>query len=74
MEITVTYKDSASQSRQKVYNLVGYLNVLGDVLEKKNAPSDPALTSKYTTITFVSKKAPVVNASGHETGQTEEPG
>ena len=74
LEITVTYKDSASQSRQKVYNLVGYLNVLGDVLEKKNAPSDPALTSKYTTITFVSKKAPVVDASGHETGQTEEPG
>ena len=74
LKVTVTYKDSASQSKQKVYNLVGYLNVLGDVLEKKNAPSDPALTSKYTTITFISKKAPVVDASGHETGQTEEPG
>ena len=74
LKVTVTYKDSASQNKQKVYNLVGYLNVLGDVLEKKNAPSDPSLTNQYTTITFVSKKQKVVDASGQETGKTEDPG
>ena len=74
LKVTVTYKDSASESHQKVYNLVGYLNVLGDVLSSKDAPKDETLKNQYTTITFVSKKQKVVDAQGHETSQTEEPG
>ena len=74
LKVTVTYKDSASESHQKVYNLVGYLNVLGDVLSSKDAPQDETLKNQYTTITFVSKKQKVVDAQGHETSQTEEPG
>ena len=70
IKVTVKYKDSTT----RVYNITGSLHVLGDVLEKKNAPADEALKNQYTTITFISKKAPVVDASGHETGQTEEPG
>ena len=74
IKVTVTYKDSADATHTRVYNITGSLQVLGDVLEKKNAPTDPALTNQYTTITFVSKKQKVVDASGHETGKTEEPG
>ncbi|WP_244049091.1 InlB B-repeat-containing protein [Fannyhessea vaginae] len=74
LKVTVTYKDSASENHQKVYNLVGYLNVLGDVLSSKDAPQDETLKNQYTTITFVSKKQKVVDAQGHETSQTEEPG
>ena len=74
IKVTVKYKDSAETTHTRVYNITGALHVLGDVLEKKNAPADEALKNQYTTITFVSKKQKVVDASGHETGQTEEPG
>ena len=74
IKVTVKYKDSAETTHTRVYNITGALHVLGDVLEKKNAPTEQGLKDKYTTITFVSKKQKVVDASGHETGKTEEPG
>ncbi|EFL44006.1 repeat protein [Fannyhessea vaginae PB189-T1-4] len=74
LKVTVTYKDSASESHQKVYNLVGYLNVLGDVLEKKNAPQDETLKDKYKTITFISKKQDAPLQAGQSTPDKEAPG
>ena len=74
LKVTVTYKDSASESHQKVYNLVGYLNVLGDVLEKKDAPTEQALKDKYTSISFVTNKVPVLDEQGHPTQTKEEQG
>ena len=74
IKVTVKYKDSSDATHTRVYNITGALHVLGDVLEKKNAPAEQGLKDKYTTITFVSKKQKVVDAQGHETSQTEDPG
>ena len=74
LKVTVTYKDSASESHQKVYNLVGYLNVLGDVLSSKDAPKDETLKDKYKTITFISKKQDAPLQAGQSTPDKEAPG
>ncbi len=74
IKVTVKYKDSAETTHTRVYNITGSLHVLGDVLEKKNAPSDPALTSKYTTITFVSKKQDAPLKEGQAVADKEAPG
>ena len=74
IKVTVKYKDSADTTHTRVYNITGSLHVLGDVLEKKNAPTDEALKSQYTTITFISKKQAAPLKPGQTVADKEDPG
>ena len=74
IKVTVTYKDSADATHTRVYNITGSLHVLGDVLSSKDAPKDETLKDKYTSISFVTNKVPVLDEQGHETPTKEEQG